>query len=237
MRPARARRRRAARGNGHRPGPSPAAGAAPMERESYARAYGRNRVVRELELLRSQPDVRVAPEAAREDAGRLDGRGLAEGTHHEERTQRETPAPAVAPGIVLRLACDLHDGEDGLPAGRVAGGEIALLHARAPGRRVRPQCGAVDAVGQEPPGRPANEKPVLQHRGFLTGREYARSIRPFAALAVAVPVLASGCGGSSHPQSAPPPPPSGSTTVAAPSPATTTQPLAGADTTPLSAAA
>jgi len=54
---------------------------------------------------------------------------------------------------------------------------------------------------------------------------------------VAVPVLASGCGGSSHPQAAPPPPPSGSTTVTAPSPATTTEPLAGADTTPLSAAA
>jgi hypothetical protein len=77
---------------------------------------------------------------------------------------------------------------------------------------------------------------VLQHRGFLTGREYARSIRTFAALAVAMVALASGCGGSSHSQSAPPPA-SGSTTATAPAPPTSTEPLPGADTTPVSSAA
>jgi hypothetical protein len=48
--------------------------------------------------------------------------------------------------------------------------------------------------------------------------------------------LTSGCGGSAQPQSTPPPA-SGSTTSTAPAPATTTEPLAGADTTPVSAAA
>jgi hypothetical protein len=92
----------------------------------------------------------------------------------------------------------------------------------------------IDPIWQEATGRSANEKPVLPHRGFLTGREYARPIRRLAVLGVVLVALASGCGGSSQPHSAPPPA-SGTTTVTAR--ATTTEPLAGADTTPVSAAA
>jgi len=77
---------------------------------------------------------------------------------------------------------------------------------------------------------------MLRHRGFLTGRGYARTIRTLVVFGVVLVALASGCGGSSHPQSAPPPA-AGSTTATAPVPTTTTDPLAGADTTPVSAAA
>jgi hypothetical protein len=76
---------------------------------------------------------------------------------------------------------------------------------------------------------------VLGHRGFLTGREYARRIRALAVSALVLVALASGCGGSSKPQSTPPPPPAGTTTVTAPT--TSVDPLAGADTVPVSATA
>jgi hypothetical protein len=175
----------------------------------------------------------VAAEAAREDAGRLDRRRLAEGRNGEQRAKRETPAPAAAAGVVLRVADDLDDGKDVLPAGRVADGEVALLDARPPGRRMGTQRIDVDGIRQEPARRAANEEPVL-HRGFLTGPGYARSIRTLAGIGVVLTAIAAGCGGSSHSQSTPPPP-SGTTTVAPP--ATTTEPLAGAETTPVSAAA
>ena len=86
----------------------------------------------------------------------------------------------------------------------------------------------VDALRQEPTRRPANEEPVLQHRGFLTGRGYARTIRALAVLGavLATLVVASGCGGSAQPQTEPPA--AGSTTVTAPArTSTATDPLAG----------
>ena len=103
---------------------------------------------------------------------------------------------------------------------------------------MRPQRAGIDPVRQEPACRSANEEPVLQHRGFLTAREYARAIRTLAliGLVLVLVAVASACGGSSQPQSAPPPA-SGSTTATAPPPTTTTDPLAGADTTPVSAVA
>lgn len=76
--------------------------------------------------------------------------------------------------------------------------------------------GRIDLVGQEAPGRPANEKPVL-HRRFLP--------LAFALLAVA------GCGDSTTSQSEPPA--AGTTTVTAPATTTApeqTDPLANAGT-------
>src|SRR5262249_11598944 len=141
----------------------------------------RQRRLRGLELGGRQPDVRVAPEAAREHAGRLDRRRVGESRHRQQRPQGEAPLPPLAARVVLRAADNLDDGEDVLPAGRVADGEIALLDARAAGREMGAEPARVDLVGEEPSGRPANEKPVL-HRGFLTRRKYARQIRAGALL-------------------------------------------------------
>jgi hypothetical protein len=83
---------------------------------------------------------------------------------------------------------------------------------------MRTDGGRIDFVGQEAPGRPANEKPVL-HRRFLP---------------VAVALLAvAGCGDSTTNQSEPPA--GGTTTVTVPATTATTpqqpDPLAGAETT------
>jgi hypothetical protein len=69
---------------------------------------------------------------------------------------------------------------------------------------------------------------VLEHRGFLTGREYPRPIGRRLLLACALLAVA-GCGGSSSTQSEPPA--AGTTTVTAPTTtAEQTDPLAGAGT-------
>jgi hypothetical protein len=97
---------------------------------------------------------------------------------------------------------------------------------------MRLQGGGVDLVGQEATGSPANEEPVLHHRGFLTGSEYARRIRTISIVALALVVAAavSACGETSSGDAEPPA--SGSTTVTTP---TTTaegvDPLEGAGTT------
>jgi hypothetical protein len=80
---------------------------------------------------------------------------------------------------------------------------------------VRAQRGCVDLVGEEVSGGPANEEPVL-HRRFLTGSEYARSIRTLAVIlfALAGIAAASGCGDSSSNQSEPPA--AGTTTATTP---------------------
>lgn len=188
-----------------------------------------DRIARSLELLRVEPDVGMAAEAPWPDTGGFDGRRLADPANGQERTEREAPAPAVARRVVLRVADDLHHREDVLPAGRVADGEIALLHARPAGGGVRAQRRRVDLVGQEASGRPANEEPVL-HRRFLTRREYARRIRAGAVVLVVVAATAAGCGGSSS-SSAGEPPAAGTTTATAPTTtAEQTDPLADAGT-------
>jgi hypothetical protein len=160
----------------------------------------------------------VAPEAAREDAGDLDRRCLADPRHRGEHAQREAPVPALAARIVLGIADDLDDGEDVLPAGRVTDGEVSFLYARPTSRGMRTEGGSIDLVGEEPSGRSANEEPVLKHQRFL----------PTLLLVCALLVLA-GCGSSSSSESAPPP--AGTTTEAAPTTtAETTDPLAGAGT-------
>lgn len=87
----------------------------------------------------------------------------------------------------------------------------------------------VDLVREEPSGRAANEEPVLEHRGFLTGPGYARRIGRKLLLACALLAVA-GCGGSSSSRSEPPA--AGTTTVTAPTTtAGQTEPLADAGTT------
>src|ERR1041385_8077374 len=88
------------------------------------------------ELLLRQPDVRVAPEALREDARRLDRRRPVEVAHHGERPDREAPRPPLLARIVLGDARDLDDPEQRLPDGRVEDGELARLERRALGRGV-----------------------------------------------------------------------------------------------------
>src|SRR5436190_21088569 len=84
-------------------------------------------------------------------------------------------------------------------------------------------------VGQELSRRPANEEPVLEHRGFLTTPEYARRIRTGVVVACGLLALAGCGGGSSASESAPP---AAGTTTATVSTTTTEQidPLAGAGT-------
>jgi hypothetical protein len=82
---------------------------------------------------------------------------------------------------------------------------------------------------KEPSRRPANEKPVLEHRGFLTTLEYARRIRTGFVVACAL-LLVAGCGGSSSSTEGAPPA-AGTTTVTAPTTTVEqTDPLAGAGT-------
>src|SRR5262249_58675893 len=97
------------------------------------------------------------------------------------------------------------DGEEVLPPRRVADGEIALLDARSAGGRMRTEPSWVDLVREEPSGRAANEEPVLEHRGFLTGPGYARRIGRKLLLACALLAVA-GCGGSSSSRGGTPPP-------------------------------
>jgi NhaP-type Na+/H+ or K+/H+ antiporter len=82
---------------------------------------------RRIELLPCQADVGMAPEALREDAGLLDGRGALEVLDHHERADRDPPGPARLRRIVLRLACDLGYPEDRLPDRRVEDHELARL--------------------------------------------------------------------------------------------------------------
>ena len=103
---------------------------------------------------------------------------------------------------------------------------------------MRPQGRSVHVVGQEAARRPANEKPVLQHRGFLTAPEYARAIRTVAVLSAVLAILAvvAGCGGSSEPPTEPPA--AGTTTATAPATTSTgIDPLAGAGTSAVAAPA
>src|SRR6266511_1782675 len=105
----------------------------PSSRRASLSRSGGDRFSRGLELLRSQTDVRVASEAAREDAGGLHRRCVAEPLDRDEWPDRDPPAPAFAARVVLRVADDLDHREDVLPARRVANRQIAALQARALG--------------------------------------------------------------------------------------------------------
>jgi len=173
----------------------------------------------------------MASEATRKDPGGLHRRRLAQPPDRQQRTQGEPPAPALPRGIVLRIADDLDDRKEVLPAGRVADREIGLLDGWTPGGGVRPQRGWVDVVGEEPSRPAANQEPVLEHRGFLTPPKYPRRIGPRLLVAFSVVALA-GCGSSSSSESEPPA--AGTTTATAPTTTaeqTQTDPLAGAGTT------
>ena len=182
----------------------------------------------------------MASEAARKDTGGLHRGCVAEPLHRNEGSDRDPPAPALPAWVVLRVAHDLDDGEDVLPARRVADRQIASLQAGAARRRMRAERRGVHLVGQEPARRPANEEPVLDHaRGFLTSRTYAPQIRAYVALGLLLVALAavSGCGGSDE-QATPAgePATTGSTTTAPPT-TVGTDVLEGAGTTAVEAQA
>ncbi len=75
----------------------------------------------------------MAPETAREDAGRLDRRRVAQPVDCDERPDRDPPPPSLPARVVLGIPDNFDDCEDGLPPRRVADGEITLLQARTPG--------------------------------------------------------------------------------------------------------
>ncbi len=120
---------------------------------------------RRIELLGRQPDVRVAPEALREDAGGLDRRREVEVGDDRERANREAPAPTASRGVVLRVTGDLDDPEDRLPDGGVEDRELTRLHGRPLRGRVcadllRPHLPCERTLAAAP-----DEQPPLRGRG------------------------------------------------------------------------
>src|ERR671923_2205432 len=85
---------------------------------------------RRRELLLGEPDVRVAPETLREDAGRLDRRRVVEGGDDRERPDRKPPRPPPAGWVVLGIAHDLDHAVERLPYRRVEDREVAALDGR-----------------------------------------------------------------------------------------------------------
>jgi hypothetical protein len=177
----------------------------------------------------------MATETAREDSCRFDRGCDRQIFDDEERTNRNAPLPAFTLRIVLRIADDLDDGEDRLPAGGVTEREVSLLQARPARRRMALQGAGIDSFRKEAVARAANEEPMLdRHRGFLTGWKYPRRMRRLAGLALVL-VLA-GCGSSDKSGT-----PAGSGSLPSPTPTTTTtdgiDPLEGAGTEPVAAPA
>ena len=174
-------------------------------------------------------------EAAGKDSRCLDGRRRVETRDGLERSDRDTPLPAFPCVIVLRVAGDLDDREDCLPAGRVAESEIPSLQTRPARRGVDLEPAWVDALRQEVVSTAANEEPMLgRHPGFLTARAYAPHIRVLALLCAtaALGVALAGCGDSSNSAE-----PGGSGSLPSPTPTTTEtggiDPMEGASTTPV----
>lgn len=116
-----------------------------------------DRLLRCLELLRRQADVRVAAETAREDARSLDGRGTGEVGENDERPDRDPPTPPLAHRIVLGMPDHLDDGENRLPSRRVADGEVPFLDVRPPRRGVLPQRAGSHAGWELTVTRTSNE--------------------------------------------------------------------------------
>src|SRR4051794_12268514 len=114
-----------------------------------------------VELLRREADVRVAPDALREDARRLDRRRVVQVADGDERTEREPPGPARARWVVLRLAGHLRDRENRLPDGGVEDRAVARLHARPLRRAVRPDLRRLDVGRQRLRAAAADEEPGL----------------------------------------------------------------------------
>jgi hypothetical protein len=106
----------------------------------------------------------VAPEALREDAGRLDRRRVVEVGDRRDGTDREAPCPTLARRIVLWVPDDVGDGEDRLPDGRVEDRAVAALNRRAFRRRVRADLVSLDVRVQRPLAPAADEQPLRQRR-------------------------------------------------------------------------
>jgi hypothetical protein len=176
----------------------------------------------------------VPPETAREDAGGFDRRRGAEIVSDQEGTDRNSPPPAFAARVVLRIADKLDDGEDRLPPGGVADRQVTSLQARAPRGRVRAQRAGVDVRREGTVACAANEKPVLHDAPrFLTVHDYPRLIRA-ALVIVLLTTAVAGCGssdGERQPAAEPPP----STTTTTTETTDGIDPLEGAGTEPVEA--
>jgi hypothetical protein len=97
------------------------------------------------------------------------------------------------------------------------------------------QRAGIDPLRQDPLARPANQKPMLHRRRFLTGAKYARRVRRLAVLTLILVVA--GCGSSNKSSES-----GGSGSLPSPTPTTTTanggtDPLEGAGTDPVEAPA
>src|SRR5262245_492875 len=121
---------------------------------------------RRLELLLRQPDVRMAPERLREDAGRLDRRRVVQVADRREHADREAPRPALFRGVVLGHARDFGDREHALPDCRVEDRELARLDRRTLRRRVRDDRVRVDRGSERPRAPSANEEPCATRSSY-----------------------------------------------------------------------
>src|SRR5262245_27792693 len=104
----------------------------------------------------------MAPEALREDPGRLDGRRVVQVCHDGQRPDRKTPRPALSLGVVLGLTRHLDDAEDRLPDRRVQDATVSFLYGRPLRRRVPPDLVPAHARAERAVAPPTDEQPARQ---------------------------------------------------------------------------
>src|SRR5436305_13865674 len=121
---------------------------------------GLDQLASAAELVGRQPDVGVAPEALRKDAGFFDRRGALQIGHDRDGPDREAPAPAGSCRFVLGLAGDLDDAEDRLPDRGVEDRPVARLDRRSFRRRVRVNLGDRDVPTERVLAPASHEQPT-----------------------------------------------------------------------------
>src|SRR4051812_20354220 len=125
-------------------------------------------------MLLAEADVRVPPDALREDARLLDRRRVVQVVDNDQRTDGKPPGPPRALRVVLRLADDFHHAEDRLPDGCVEDRRVAALHGRALRRGVRADLPGVDVGAERLLAAPANEQPVRQTRSMIPANAWPK---------------------------------------------------------------
>ncbi len=98
----------------------------------------------------------MAPETLREYPGRLYRRRFVEVMHDNERSNRESPGPAIALWVMLGNADNLDDSKHRLPDRGVEDCELTDLNRRALRRRVRSDVIGLDVSRQWPFAAPAH---------------------------------------------------------------------------------